>query len=181
MRPSALGVRMGATSRRGTPFDHPAFYAWGASAGISHSTILEPFAGANSLIGHLRDMGLCQSFVSFDIAPASPDVLVRDTLADFPTSYDVCVTNPPWLAKNSATVRGISFPDNPVRRSLQGGAGKVPRQLPLGSRPRARIVHPRRPVPRQARVLRIPDSRLVRGHGPPRGTRPIWGHASRLR
>ena len=35
----------------------------------------------------------------------------RDTLADFPEGFNVCITNPPWLARNSATRRGLPFPE----------------------------------------------------------------------
>ena len=93
------------------PFDHPAFLEWAAAAGLPRGRVLEPFAGANSLIHYLSNMGLCRDFTSFDIEPASPEVEQRDTIADFPSGYDICITNPPWLAKNSATVRGIPFPD----------------------------------------------------------------------
>ncbi len=97
----------------GNPFDHPAFLAWAELARLRSSTVLEPFAGANSLVQRLQEMGLCSAFASFDAAPASPDVQRRDTLADFPAGYDVCVTNPPWLARNSAAWRGLAFPDAP--------------------------------------------------------------------
>jgi hypothetical protein len=30
-------------------------------------------------------------------------------LQDFPTGYNICVTNPPWLAKNSATKMKVPF------------------------------------------------------------------------
>ena len=56
-------------------------------------------------------MGLCKRSASFDIEPSAKGVKRRDTLANFPKGYDICVTNPPWLAKNSATVRGLPFPD----------------------------------------------------------------------
>ena len=95
----------------GNPFGHPAFLAWAELARLRYATVLEPFAGANSLIARLQEMGLCRTFASFDVAPANTDVRRRDTLADFPTGYDVCVTNPPWLARNSATARGLAFPD----------------------------------------------------------------------
>ena len=29
----------------------------------------------------------------------------------FPTVFNVCITNPPWLARNSATRRGLPFPE----------------------------------------------------------------------
>ncbi len=97
----------------GNPFDHPAFEDWSSGAGLSESRVLEPFAGANSLIDHLQRMGLCREFRAFDIDPAHSQVRYRDTIADFPTGFEVCVTNPPWLARNSATVRGMPFPDTP--------------------------------------------------------------------
>ena len=86
------------------------FARWANAAGLPKTSILEPFAGANLLITSLKDMGLCNRADSFDIAPAHADVKLRDTLTDFPTGYDVCITNPPWLAKNSATRRRLAFP-----------------------------------------------------------------------
>ena len=95
------------------PFEHPAFREWASAAGLPGGHLLEPFAGSNSLVTYLSKMGLCRDFTSFDIEPAGAEVEYRDTIADFPSGYDICVTNPPWLAKNSATVRGIPFPDSP--------------------------------------------------------------------
>ena len=94
----------------GNPFMHRAFIKWAKHADIPKSKILEPFAGHNYLIQHLSDMGLCDKFSSFDIDPPNRKIKRRDTLARFPTGYDVCITNPPWLAKNSATVRKMTFP-----------------------------------------------------------------------
>ena len=96
----------------GNPFGNVAFARWANAAGLPKTSILEPFAGANLLITSLKDMGLCRRADSFDIAPAHADVKLRDTLADFPKGYDVCITNPPWLAKNSATRRGLAFPES---------------------------------------------------------------------
>ncbi|MBF2759853.1 MAG: hypothetical protein ISN28_06235 [Ectothiorhodospiraceae bacterium AqS1] len=93
------------------PFDHPAFIEWADAAALSEAQVLEPFAGENSLIDHLQSMGLAKRFAAFDITPAAKPVRRRDTLADFPKGYGVCITNPPWLAKNSATVRGLPYPD----------------------------------------------------------------------
>ena len=94
----------------GNPFVHPAFLDWAQKAELRQQEILEPFAGSNRLIIHLRNMGLCNRFSSFDIVPASADVQQRDTLESFPRGYRVCITNPPWLARNSATKRGLPFP-----------------------------------------------------------------------
>ena len=91
------------------PFCHPAFADWAAACQLVKGRVLEPFAGENSLIIHLQKMGLARYFTAFDIAPAGPEVVCRDTLADFPAGFDICITNPPWLAKNSASVRGLPF------------------------------------------------------------------------
>ncbi len=69
------------------------------------------FCRREILITHLQGMGLARRFAAYDIAPAAAEVRTRDTLADFPAGFDICITNPPWLAKNSATVRGLPFPE----------------------------------------------------------------------
>ena len=53
---------------------------------------------------------MCNRFCAYDIEPADRDVVYRDTIADFPGGFRVCITNPPWLAKNSATLRKLPFP-----------------------------------------------------------------------
>ncbi|MBF2759823.1 MAG: hypothetical protein ISN28_06080 [Ectothiorhodospiraceae bacterium AqS1] len=102
--------------------DNRPFARWARAAGLPRSRLLEPFAGNNSLVEMLAGMGLCRSFAAFDIAPAAPAVRRRDTLARFPRGFDVCVTNPPWLAKNSAARRGLPFPacrhDNLYKHAL---------------------------------------------------------------
>ena len=55
-------------------------------------------------------MGICERSDSFDISPSVNEVKRQDTLLNFPIGYSVCVTNPPWLAKNSATRRNLPFP-----------------------------------------------------------------------
>lgn len=94
----------------GNPFNNSPFFSWASLSGLKKVEILEPFAGSNSLIKALQDMDLCRHFSSYDIVPADVEVTKKNTLIDFPVGYDVCITNPPWLAKNSATVRGLSFP-----------------------------------------------------------------------
>lgn len=95
---------------RGNPFRFAPFRAWARAAGLPQSRLLEPFAGANHIVDTLRAGGLCGAVDSFDLAPAHADVVARDCLADFPRGYSVTVTNPPWLARNSATRSGIAFP-----------------------------------------------------------------------
>lgn len=111
MSPAESKRRNGQFFTQGNPFQHSAFRIWAKDSRLSAQTILEPFAGANSLIEHLEDMGLCRKSVSYDIHPSDCRVQRRDTLEAFPSGFGVCVTNPPWLARNSATIRGFDFPD----------------------------------------------------------------------
>ena len=91
------------------PFDNEGFLEWAKECNLKEQTILEPFAGANNLINMLQDMGLCNDFISFDIEPKSSNVKHRNTLTDFPKNYNVCITNPPYLAQNSAKRRGLIY------------------------------------------------------------------------
>ena len=91
------------------PFTLPPFEKWAGKAGLPAECILEPFAGTNNLINMLQKLSLCHDFASYDIAPASKEVKRRNTLAKFPSGFDICVTNPPWLARNSATRRGLPY------------------------------------------------------------------------
>ena len=99
-----------------SPFELKPFKNWARSAGLGDCTVLEPFAGANDIVHMLQDANMCSKFACYDIAgragqPAKDDVQVKrqDTLKSFPTGYRACVTNPPWLARNSARRRGLEF------------------------------------------------------------------------
>ena len=106
------------------PFKLPPFKQWARVAGLPRANILEPFAGANMIIAHLREMGLCENHRSFDIEPAASGVCKRDTLTSFPRGFDVCVTNPPWLAKNRAKAQGLRFPGTQYSDLYQLALGK---------------------------------------------------------
>ena len=95
----------------GDPFSLSPFTDWATSADISNKVILEPFAGANHIIRALQKNGFCNNYASFDIKPNNADVKLRNVLESFPTGYDACVTNPPWLARNSATRRNLPYPE----------------------------------------------------------------------
>lgn len=52
----------------------------------------------------------------FDIKPGNnvyPQYAIeqRDTLKNYPTGYKIAITNPPYLSKNSATRRGLEYPN----------------------------------------------------------------------
>lgn len=104
-------IALGQFYTTGNPFTLDPFVSWSSDIKIRKHRILEPFAGANNIIKTLSDMGLCKSYKSYDIEPSSPDVAVRDTIKSFPANYSLCVTNPPWLAKNSAARKNIRLPN----------------------------------------------------------------------
>lgn len=97
---------------RGNPFQLEPFQTWAIASNLERQLVLEPFAGAKDIprlidAAHLR----CRDWAFFDIEPGAKGIVQRDTLADFPEGFDVCITNPPWLARNSATRRGLPFPE----------------------------------------------------------------------
>jgi type I restriction-modification system DNA methylase subunit len=58
----------------------------------------------------LQNEGYNFDFVSYDINPNSPEVKKRDTIQNFPRNHKLIITNPPYLAKNSACRKKITFP-----------------------------------------------------------------------
>lgn len=110
MSPDRRKRQHGRFYTEGNPFVLAPFKKWAKKIGLATKAVLEPFAGANHIIRALQQEGYAKNFASFDIDPQHPEVKKRNTLTAFPNGYDVCVTNPPWLAKNSAHRRGLAFP-----------------------------------------------------------------------
>lgn len=95
----------------GNPFTLEPFRVWARKIRLDEKVVLEPYAGANNIIRALQAIGYAQRFASFDIHPEDGAVAHKDTIRHFPKGFEVCVTNPPWLAKNSAHRRGLSYPE----------------------------------------------------------------------
>ena len=57
----------------------------------------------------LQDEGYTFDFVSYDVNPGSSEVKKRDTIQNFPKGNKLIITNPPYLAKNSACRKKIDF------------------------------------------------------------------------
>ena len=96
---------------RGNPFQLEPFQTWANASNLEQQMVLEPFAGAKDIPKLINASRLqCRDWVFFDIEPGAKGIMQRDTLADFPKGFKVCITNPPWLARNSATRRGLPFP-----------------------------------------------------------------------
>ncbi|KKS01020.1 MAG: hypothetical protein UU54_C0013G0013 [Candidatus Yanofskybacteria bacterium GW2011_GWA2_41_22] len=96
---------------QGNPFQLDPFKLWAEKIKLRNHKVLEPYAGANNIIRTLQAVGYAKNFTSFDIEPDSPDVEYRDTISNFPNNFKTCITNPPWLAKNSAHRRGLWYPN----------------------------------------------------------------------
>lgn len=100
------------------PFTHHAFKEWiDLIPSEKKARVVEPFAGMNSICKMLKDIGYDFEWGCYDIAPpsenATPENVVhkQDTLKNFPVGYYLAITNPPYLARNSATRAGLRFPD----------------------------------------------------------------------
>lgn len=101
------------------PFNHDLFFSWVKNIkGFKSKVILEPFAGCNNIVDLVEEIGFINKWECFDIDEECSllteehdyPVKTRDTLNSFPIGHDVIITNPPYLAKNSATRSGIEFP-----------------------------------------------------------------------
>ena len=103
---------------RQNPFELTPFLEWLLNINkFSEIDILEPFAGQNNIPKFLRDSGLTNNFVCYDIEPQKSvlDGIVvhqRDTINVFPTGYTLTITNPPFLSKSSASRHKLEFPEN---------------------------------------------------------------------
>lgn len=101
------------------PFHLEPFIQWyNKIPDISSQIIVEPFSGANSIIKLIEETSIQQpkSWDCFDIDPPKESygnysICKKDTLSNFPTGYKVAITNPPYLARNSATRRGLKYPN----------------------------------------------------------------------
>lgn len=104
----------------GNPFTNKVFKKWFNSIpNVSHKTFVEPYAGANNIIKLLKEAKINiidTQWSAYDIDPEAiqyntvPNIQVvkQDTIKNYPTA-DVCITNPPYLAKNSATRKNFNI------------------------------------------------------------------------
>jgi hypothetical protein len=96
------------------PFDNDLFLEWFNNIpNIKNKLLLEPFAGSGNIVRMLQDIGFKNQWVCFDIEPLTIKGLLikeQDTLKNYPKGFSVAITNPPYLAKNSATRNNLPFP-----------------------------------------------------------------------
>ena len=104
------------------PFFVSPFYKWfELIPAEKRQVILEPFAGSNNIVKLINELNVGgrskKNFKCYDIDTSyenrCPEYQIeyRDTIKNYPTGYDVAITNPPYLAKNSATRNDFAFPD----------------------------------------------------------------------
>ena len=96
----------------GNPFNLFPFVEWVDECRLSENVVIEPFAGDASIPKLIKSANIdVRDWVMFDIEPKSDKIHQSDTLSNFPSNYKICITNPPWLAKNSAKRQKIDFPE----------------------------------------------------------------------
>lgn len=103
------------------PFFVSAFYEWfSLIPDESKKTLLEPFAWANNIISLIDELTLFEDWskckrkcfdidTSYENKAPEFEIIKQDTIKNYPIWYDVVITNPPYLAKNSATRRWLSY------------------------------------------------------------------------
>lgn len=100
------------------PFRNELFYRWiNTIPDFENQEFLEPFSGSNNIIKMINELGHTNTWGCFDIQPPEINnfskfkVIQQDVLKSFPKGYQVAITNPPYLAKQSATRDGLPFPN----------------------------------------------------------------------
>lgn len=101
------------------PFHNQLFLKWfNGIDGSRKEVLLEPFAGANNIVKMINDLSYNNDWACFDIQPnnsinAMSQYLIQqnDSILSYPVGHKIAITNPPYLAKNSASKSGLYFPD----------------------------------------------------------------------
>ena len=98
------------------PFDLCVFRNWFNSIpDVFNLTIIEPFAGSNNIV---KLMNVGNDWECYDILPSTNlvpkfKIIQRDTITNFPKGPQIAITNPPYLAKNSATRNKLEYVGDP--------------------------------------------------------------------
>lgn len=102
------------------PFMHDLFFKWISNIeNLKDKVFIEPFAGTNNIVDMIEGLDFDNKWVCYDIDKRCKEltenhkytVNTKNTLEYFPKGFDVAITNPPYLARNSATRSGIVFPN----------------------------------------------------------------------
>lgn len=100
------------------PFKLDGFKRWWNGIKINKDDIiLEPFAGSNNIVKLIKDIGIENQWRCFDIqiqennCVKDYNVILNDSINNFPKGYKICITNPPYLGKSSASRMKLPYPD----------------------------------------------------------------------
>ncbi|MFV8473628.1 hypothetical protein [Mycoplasma sp. 31_09] len=109
------------------PFKNLGFFTWAKQINllddenINNIIALEPFAGTNNIPLLLSEAGINLKWKCYDINHKFDSennivnhyddfpIEIRDTIKNYPAGYDYVFTNPPYLARNSASKKGMQF------------------------------------------------------------------------
>ncbi len=99
---------------KANPFNHSRISKWLEIIHKTNLPVIEPFAGSGNMVKMLPYLNW-QGF--YDIQPQQDyqQIHLRNSLVDFPKfsengeKFQVAITNPPWLSKNSASRRRLDF------------------------------------------------------------------------
>ena len=103
----------------GNPFTFKAFHNWVKlipECCLKH--IAEPFAGANNIVKLVSEAGYNFRWLCYDIDPSQDNnapqfqITKLDTIENFPKQINTVITNPPYLAKNSASKMKLEYKYN---------------------------------------------------------------------
>lgn len=99
MKPEMNKILRGQFFTTKNPFqDSEAYNSWKTQLPEKQKA-LEPFAGAGNLFEFIKDI----EWDGYDIEPKHPLVIQQDTMINFPNNYEICITNPPYLAKTTSS------------------------------------------------------------------------------
>ena len=103
-------VELGQFFTKKDPFNNSVFNSWFEEAMrySKNQVILEPFVGDEDII-QLLNLNYKFEYLGYDIEPINEKTIKRDTLKKYPKGFDIAITNPPYLAKNSASRKGLSW------------------------------------------------------------------------
>ena len=130
-------IELGQFYTRNNPFQHERFSRWLSSIpNVSKARFVEPFGGSNSIVKMILatyPQISATQWSSYDVHPEAqeqnlvPSVQLQkqDTIEIFPEGYEVCITNPPYLAKNSATRKGLSTDFGPYQDLFEVALNKM--------------------------------------------------------
>lgn len=98
------------------PFKFKLFKEWCKNV-KTDDILLEPFAGSNNIIKLIEEININNKWKCYDIDTDKPnnipkyEVTYNDSINNFPQGYNVCITNPPYLAKVSASRLKLKYPE----------------------------------------------------------------------